>query len=69
MRRALIENTLNGAKSKRYKHGAHHMLEIESLDRQIGDYGGHETHDAFDSRLEQKHVRKRAFWGLLDRAK
>ena len=69
MRRALIENTLNGAKSKRYKHGARHIFEIESLDRQISDYGGHETHDAFDSRLRHKHALKRGFWNLLDRSK
>jgi hypothetical protein len=65
LRRALIEDTLNGAKSKRYKHGARHMLEIESLDRQITDYGDHETHEAFVSRLRYKHARKRGFWGLL----
>lgn len=69
LRRALIEATLNGAKSKRYKHAVRHMLEIESLDRQIADYGDHEPNDAFVSRLEQKHSRKHGFWGLLDRAK
>jgi hypothetical protein len=41
------------------------MLEIESLDRQITDYGDHETHEAFVSRLRYKHARKRGFWGLL----
>ena len=39
LRRSLIEATLNGAKSTRYKHAVRHLLEIEILDLQISDYG------------------------------
>ena len=31
LRRAMIEDTLNGAKSKRYRHAARHMLECQAL--------------------------------------
>lgn len=65
LRRALIEDTLNGAKSKRYKHAARHVLEIESLDGQITDYATLEDHAAFMARLRNKHARKRGFWSLL----
>ena len=66
LRRAMIEVTLNGAKSKRCKHAARHVLEIESLDGQIADYGSHETHQVFMERLREKHVGKHGFWGLLE---
>ena len=66
LRRAMIETTLYRAKSKRYKHAARHVLEIESLDAQIVDYSGRETHQAFMHRLRDKHGRKYGFWGLLD---
>jgi hypothetical protein len=64
LRRSLIEATLNGAKSTRYKHAVHHMLEIEGLDLQIHDYGDHETHENFISKIKQKHPRKRGFWSM-----
>ena len=65
LRRALIEDTLNGAKSTRYKHAARHVLEIESLNSQITEYAPHEDHAAFMSRLRRKHVRKQSFWDRL----
>ena len=65
LRRSLIEATPNGAKSPRYKHAARHMLEIEMLDLQISDYGVHETHEGFISRIKQKHPRKRGFWSMV----
>jgi uncharacterized protein DUF6880 len=65
LRRAMIEDTLNGAKSSRYKHAARHLLECQSLASGIQDYGTFETHNAFASRQRAKHSRKVGFWGQL----
>ncbi len=65
LRRAMIEDTLNGGKSKRYKHAARHMLECESADAVIDDYGPLNSHEAFVSGLRERHGRKYAFWDLV----
>jgi hypothetical protein len=65
LRRALIEDTLDGAKSKRYRHAARHLAECQSLASMISDYGQFETHDAFVERLRTKHGRKSGFWPLV----
>ena len=44
LRRAMIEDTLDGAKSKRYRHAARHLAECQALAPVIGDYGRFETH-------------------------
>lgn len=49
LRRAMIEDTLDGAKSKRYRHAARHLAECQALAPVIGDYGRFETHGAFVS--------------------
>ncbi len=65
LRRALIEYTLNKARSSRYRHAARHVEEIASLDAQIQQYGEFESHDQFMSRIKSKHPRKYGFWPLL----
>lgn len=62
LRRAMIEDTLNGAKYKRYRHAARHVLECQALDPSIEDYAAFETHDAFVNRIRAKHGRKTGFW-------
>ena len=62
LRRAMIEDTLDGAKSKRYRHAARHLAECRSLASLISDYGPFETHEAFAARLRVKHGRKAGFW-------
>jgi len=62
LRRAMIEDTLNGAKSSRYKHAARHLLECSSLASSIQDFGTFETHETFASRLHARHGRKAGFW-------
>jgi hypothetical protein len=62
LRRAMIEDTLNGAKSSRYKHAARHLLECLSLASSIRDFGTFETHETFAGRLHGKHGRKAGFW-------
>lgn len=68
LRRAMIEHTLNRAKSTRYKHAARHLLECASLAPRIADIGNMETHDSFVSRLRVKHGRKAGFWGQLNQS-
>jgi hypothetical protein len=61
LRRAMIEDTLDGAKSKRYRHAARHLAECQSLASIIRDYGQFETHEAFVARLRAGHSRKSGF--------
>ncbi len=65
LRRLMIEDTLNGAKSSRYKHAARHLLECESADAVIEDYGPLNDHDRFVAGLRDRHGRKYAFWELV----
>jgi hypothetical protein len=62
LRRAMIDDTLDGAKSTRYKHAARHLMECQSLASAIQDYGLFETHQAFVAHLRAKHGRKTGFW-------
>ena len=62
LRRALIEDTLDGGKSSRYRHAARHLLECAALAASIDDYDGFETHEAFTARLRARHGRKTGFW-------
>lgn len=65
LRRALIDEALDNGKSGRYGHTARHILENESLDAQITDYGDFETHADFMSRIKSQHARKTSFWSRL----
>jgi hypothetical protein len=65
LRRAMIEDTLNGAKATRYKHAVRHLLECQSLVPGIQDFGTFEVHEAFVSRLRAKHGRKSGFWSQV----
>ena len=47
----MIEDTLDGAKSTRYKHAARHLLECSSLAPGIQDFGTFETHESMAERL------------------
>jgi hypothetical protein len=65
LRRAMIEDTLNGAKSTRYRHAARHLAECRALATLISDFGRFEAHEVFVSRLRAKHSRKSGFWTLI----
>jgi hypothetical protein len=64
LRRSMIEDTLDGAKSKRYRHAVRHLAECQSLASLISDYGQFETHEGFVARLRAGHGRKAGFWTL-----
>jgi hypothetical protein len=65
LRRAMIEDTLTGAKARRYRHAARHLLECRLLEVGINDHGGFETHEAFVARLRAQHGRKAGLWGQV----
>jgi hypothetical protein len=62
LRRAMIEDTLTGAKSKRYRHAARHLAECRSLVALIANYDQFETHEEVVARWRAKHGRKVGFW-------
>ena len=66
MRRAMVQDTLDGGKSKRYRYAARHLAECQSADAAIEDYGDFPTHVAFVKSLRDKHGRKYGFWSLVD---
>lgn len=65
IRPAMIEDALNGARSKRYKHAARHLAECRPLAGAINDYGAFETHDIFVKSLRVAHARKHRFWSKV----
>ncbi len=66
LRRAMILDTLTGAKSKRYRYAARHLAACQSSNAAIDDYGDVPTHTQFDKELRQKHGRKYGFWHFVD---
>jgi hypothetical protein len=66
MRRAMVRDTLDGGKSKRYRHAARHLTECEASDAVINDYTPFPTHRQFVETLKEKHGRKYGFWQLVN---
>ena len=66
LRRAMILDTLSGAKSSRYRHAARHLAECQAADGSISDYGAQSPHNQFVGTLRGQHGRKYGFWGLVD---
>jgi hypothetical protein len=62
--RAMIEFTLDHARSGRYKHAARHLLECASLAANVAEFRRHETHEAFVARIRSNHGKKTSFWSL-----
>ncbi|WP_109993813.1 DUF6880 family protein [Salinisphaera sp. LB1] len=63
--RAMIDFTLENARSKRYKHAARHLEECARLADAIDDFRGFETHADYDARIRDKHRRKPSFYRLI----
>lgn len=66
MRRAMIQDSLDGGKAKRYRYAARHLAECRSCAPAIEDHGGFPAHEQFVAALRQKHGRKHGFWQLID---
>ena len=60
--RAMIDFTLDRAKTTRYRHAARHLVECASLALRIEDYGSFSDHDTYVGRLKAAHGRKAGFW-------
>jgi len=65
LRRAMIDFSLNRARSSRYKHAAKHFRQCESLAAQITDFGAFPDHAGYAAGIKAKHGRKSGFWSLL----
>jgi hypothetical protein len=65
IRRAMIDDTLAGAKSSRYRHAARHLAECALADLSITDYGTVPSHAAYEASLRQTHGRKQGFWAYV----
>nr|WP_111298337.1 DUF6880 family protein [Paracoccus saliphilus] len=66
MRRAMVQDTLDAGRSKRYQYAARHLAECQACDAAIESYGHVPTHEQFVQALKQKHGRKYGFWQLVD---
>ena len=63
--RAMIDFTLDRARSSRYKHAAHHLAECEALSRRVVDYAGLPPHVDYLLELKKRHGKKSGFWSLV----
>jgi len=61
--RAMINFTLNEARSKRYGYVAEHLVTCADLADRIEDYVPLEPHEAYVAMLRREHGKKSAFWG------
>lgn len=64
--RAMIDFSLERARSSRYKHTAKHLMECADLSKAIVDYGRFETHDDYMERLRASYAGKRSFWSQVE---
>jgi hypothetical protein len=64
MLRAMIDFSLDRARSTRYGHAARHLQTCGYLAKRIEDFGEHLAHDAYVDQLKLRHGRKSGFWGV-----
>ncbi|WP_110030789.1 DUF6880 family protein [Hoeflea marina] len=60
--RAMIDFTLEHARSSRYRHAARHLADCAALAPHIEDHGSLAPHDAYVAGLRLRHGRKHGFW-------
>ncbi|TDW20160.1 hypothetical protein EV128_12787 [Rhizobium azibense] len=60
--RAMIDFTLDRAKSSRYRFAARHLVQCERLSTKIGDFDTFTSHPAYVADLKVKHAKKTGFW-------
>ncbi len=66
LRRAMIKDTLEGAKSKRYRHAARNLEECRTCAAFIQDFAGFPSHAEFLAGLKLRHGRKYGFWEIVE---
>ncbi|QAY79196.1 DUF6880 family protein [Sphingosinicella sp. BN140058] len=67
LRRAMIDFTLVGARSKRYRHAARHLAECAHAAPRIESLGDLPSHDEYLGTLLARHGRKIGFWQEVSR--
>lgn len=65
-RRAMILDTLENKRSKRYGHAANHLAECDASDGQISKHQTHLPHAKFVEMLRRTHPRKSGFWSRVE---
>ncbi|MEO5868031.1 MAG: DUF6880 family protein [Sphingomonas sp.] len=65
MLRAMIDFSLDRARSSRYGHAARHLQTCEYLAKRIETFGEHLAHDAYVEQLKLRHGRKSGFWSAV----
>jgi len=63
--RAMIDFSLERARTRRYRHAARHLETCRALAAGIDDWGGVQEHNAYLERLDRDHGRKYGFWSIL----
>ncbi len=63
--RAMIDFTLNEARSSRYGYAAQHLSTCADLAHQIEDFAPLDPHAHYVARLKAQHGKKTGFWGKL----
>lgn len=63
--RAMIDFTLDHARSSRYKHAARHYVECCGFATRITDFADLPSHDDYVLELKKKHGKKSGFWSLI----
>jgi hypothetical protein len=67
--RAMLEDTLQGAKSTRYGHAARHWQACQGLQPRIPEEVALEPQAVFQARLQKSHARKTGFWSRVKELK
>ncbi|QCO57523.1 hypothetical protein EOK75_17590 (plasmid) [Pseudorhodobacter turbinis] len=63
--RAMIDDTLERARTSRYAHAASHLVDCTALDAEIAEYGPFPTHAEYLQTLKSRHIRKSSFWAQV----
>lgn len=66
LRRAMITDTLDGSKTKRYRHAVRHLQQCQYCAAVVEDFADFPDHGQFLAALKQKHGRKYGFWEMVE---
>jgi hypothetical protein len=66
--RAMIDFSLDHARSSRYRHAARHLVECAHLAPRVVDWGAAPPHEAYLAGLRSRHGRKAGFWAAVEDA-
>ncbi len=63
--RAMIDFALDHGRASRYGHAADHLADCVSVEGDILEHHGFDTHDTYLKKLEKRHDRKLSFWSKV----